>query len=54
LLENRKSTLIPQPLLPKGEKGRKKRLWIFLVPLSFLGRGARGEGLKTFSVTRSH
>jgi hypothetical protein len=48
---DRKSALIPQPLLPRGEKRSKRRFWIFLVPLSQRGRGARGEGLKTFCVT---
>jgi hypothetical protein len=36
--------LIPQPLLPRREKGSKSHFYIFLVPLSQEGRGARGEG----------
>jgi hypothetical protein len=42
--------LIPQPLLPEREKGSKRWFSIFLVPLSLFGRGARGEGLKSFCV----
>jgi hypothetical protein len=40
--------LIPQPLLPRGEKGSKIS---FLVPISLNGRRAKGEGLRKFCVT---
>jgi len=47
LYAERSSSLIPQPLLPRGEKGSQIS---FLVPLAPNGRGARGEGLRKFCV----